>query len=110
MPNRVQRTCDKTVVVLMVLVQGYWQPGEVTIFGQQIGIERLVGIAVFLAVTVASVRLTAPALREANGFAWGAILEVAKLFAAIFVTMAPVLAIPMVPVDADDNESPTAAP
>ena len=81
------------VVVLMVLVQGYWQPGEVTIFGQHIGIERLVGIAVFLAVTVASVRLTAPALREANGFAWGAIIEVAKLFAAIFVTMAPVLAI-----------------
>jgi Na+/H+ antiporter NhaD/arsenite permease-like protein len=32
-------------------------------------------------------------LREANGFAWGAMAEVAKLFAAIFVCMAPVLAI-----------------
>jgi Na+/H+ antiporter NhaD/arsenite permease-like protein len=63
------------------------------LFGQHIGIERLLGVAVFLAVTYASMRLTAPALREANGFAWGAILEVAKLFAAIFVTMAPVLAI-----------------
>lgn len=81
------------VVVLMVLAQGAWRPGEVTILGQHIGIERLVGVGVFLLVTQASMRLTAPALREANGFAWGAILEVAKLFAAIFVTMAPVLAI-----------------
>jgi hypothetical protein len=50
-------------------------------------------IVLFLAITLASVRLTSPALREANGFAWGAILEVAKLFAAIFICMAPVLAI-----------------
>ena len=81
------------VVVAMVLIQGYWQPGEVEIFGQHIGIERLIGIAVFLAVSYVSMKLTPLALREANGFAWGAILEVAKLFAAIFVTMAPVLAI-----------------
>jgi Na+/H+ antiporter NhaD/arsenite permease-like protein len=80
-------------VVLMVLVQGYWRPGEATLFGEAIGIERLVGVAVFLAIAWVSMRVTAPALREANGFAWGAIIEVAKLFAAIFVTMAPVLAI-----------------
>jgi Na+/H+ antiporter NhaD/arsenite permease-like protein len=81
------------LVVLMVLLQGAWQPGEVDILGQHIGIERLIGIAAFLAISWASMRVTSPALREANGFAWGAILEVAKLFAAIFVTMAPVLAI-----------------
>lgn len=95
-PLRIEGTINLAlvgVVVLMVLVQGAWQPGEVLLFGQSIGIERLVGIAVFLAITAASIRLTPAALREANGFAWGAILEVAKLFAAIFVTMAPVLAI-----------------
>jgi len=81
------------VVVLMVLVQGAWQPGEVSLFGQHIGAERLLGVLVFVAVAFVSMRLTPVALREANGFAWGAILEVAKLFAAIFVTMAPVLAI-----------------
>ena len=32
-------------------------------------------------------------LREANEFSWGPILEVAKLFAAIFVTIIPALAI-----------------
>jgi Na+/H+ antiporter NhaD/arsenite permease-like protein len=37
--------------------------------------------------------VTPAALREENGFAWGAMAEVAKLFAAIFVCMAPLLAI-----------------
>ena len=47
----------------------------------------------FRAITAVSVAFTTKELRDANGFAWGAILEVAKLFAAIFVCMAPVLAI-----------------
>lgn len=80
-------------VVVMVLLQGYWQPGEVHLFGDEIGIERIAGVAAFLAIAFISMRLTSPELRDANGFAWGAILEVAKLFAAIFITMAPVLAI-----------------
>jgi Na+/H+ antiporter NhaD/arsenite permease-like protein len=80
-------------IVLMVLAQGTWQPGAVVLFGEAIGAERLVGVAVFVAITAASIAVTPRALREANGFAWGAMAEVAKLFAAIFVTMAPVLAI-----------------
>jgi len=81
------------LVVLLVLLQGVWRPGEVAILGEAIGIERLAAVAGFLAITLASVRLTPAALREANGFAWGAMAEVAKLFAAIFVCMAPVLAV-----------------
>jgi Na+/H+ antiporter NhaD/arsenite permease-like protein len=80
-------------VVAMVLAQGYWRPGDVDLFGEKIGLERLVGVAVFVAIAVVSMRVTPRKLRDDNGFAWGAILEVAKLFAAIFVTMAPVLAI-----------------
>jgi Na+/H+ antiporter NhaD/arsenite permease-like protein len=80
-------------VVAMVLVQGYWRPGDVALFGEKIGLERLVGVAVFIGISVLSMRVTPRKLREDNGFAWGAIAEVAKLFAAIFVTMAPVLAI-----------------
>jgi Na+/H+ antiporter NhaD/arsenite permease-like protein len=81
------------LVVLFVLLQGMWQPGDVVIFGDAIGLERLVAIAAFIGITFASIRLTTADLREANGFAWGAMAEVAKLFAAIFVCMAPVLAI-----------------
>ena len=80
-------------VVGTVLMQGIWQPGEITMFGQHVGLERVVAVVLFLAITFASVRLTQAEVREANGFTWGAILEVAKLFAGIFVTMAPVLAI-----------------
>jgi Na+/H+ antiporter NhaD/arsenite permease-like protein len=80
-------------VVAMVLAQGYWRPGDVALFGEKIGLERLVGVAVFIGISVLSMRVTPRKLREDNGFAWGAIAEVAKLFAAIFITMAPVLAI-----------------
>jgi Na+/H+ antiporter NhaD/arsenite permease-like protein len=80
-------------VVLMVLAQGYWRPGDVALFGEKIGLERLVGVAVFIGIAAISMWVTPRQLRGDNGFAWGAILEVAKLFAAIFVTMAPVLSI-----------------
>src|SRR3712207_8637505 len=41
--------------------------------------SRVVAVALLVAITVASMRLTSAALREANGFAWGAMAEVAKL-------------------------------
>jgi Na+/H+ antiporter NhaD/arsenite permease-like protein len=81
------------VVVLAVLMQGYWKPGTMVLLGETVPIERVVAIGIFLAVTVVSMLLTSRALREENGFAWGAMLEVAKLFAAIFICMGPVLAI-----------------
>jgi Na+/H+ antiporter NhaD/arsenite permease-like protein len=49
--------------------------------------------AVLLALVGASLLLGSPALREANRFTFGAILEVAALFLGIFVTMQPVLSI-----------------
>jgi Na+/H+ antiporter NhaD/arsenite permease-like protein len=45
-----------------------------------------------IVVTIISLALTAKRARAENGFAWGPILEVAKLFAGIFVTIIPVLA------------------
>lgn len=81
------------VVVAGVLMQGVWKPGDISVLGETVGLERAVAILVFLAVTAASMLLTPQNLREANGFAWGAMAEVAKLFAAIFLCMGPVLAI-----------------
>jgi Na+/H+ antiporter NhaD/arsenite permease-like protein len=81
------------LIVLVVILMGVIKLGDMYVLGQQIAIERVIGIACFFALTAASVWLTPKALREANGFAWGAILEVAKLFIAIFVCMAPVLKI-----------------
>ncbi len=80
------------IVVLTVLVQGIWQPGNVSLLGQEIGIERLVAMAVFLAVTLVSVAYTPRAVRQGNDFNWHPMQEVGMLFAALFVTIGPVMA------------------
>jgi len=81
------------VVALCVLAQGVWRPGDVVLFGEMVGAERLAAIGVFLAVVAVSLTVTPQSLRDANDFTWGAMVEVGKLFAAIFVCMAPLLAI-----------------
>jgi len=44
-------------------------------------------VGLLLIITVASMKITDTAIREANGFNWEPIREVAKLFATIFITM-----------------------
>ena len=53
----------------------------------------LVQVLALLAITGASVLITKKETREENGFTWEPILEVAKLFATIFITMVPAIAI-----------------
>jgi Na+/H+ antiporter NhaD/arsenite permease-like protein len=77
-------------VVLTVLAQGVLRLPAVDLFGQDIGVERLGGIVVFLIIALASIRVTPASVREANEFSWHPILEVAILFAAIFITITPV--------------------
>jgi Na+/H+ antiporter NhaD/arsenite permease-like protein len=52
---------------------------------------ELVGGLVMGAMALLSLKLTPTALREANGFTWGPIVEVAILFIGIFVAMVPAL-------------------
>ncbi len=80
------------VVVADVLVQGVWRPGPVALFGEAIGAERLAGMALFLVVVAVSVAATPRAVRQGNLFSWEPMEEVGVLFAAIFITIAPVLA------------------
>jgi Na+/H+ antiporter NhaD/arsenite permease-like protein len=49
--------------------------------------------AIMIAMGLLSLRFTPRALRQANGFSWEPIVEVAVLFIGIFVTMVPALAI-----------------
>jgi Na+/H+ antiporter NhaD/arsenite permease-like protein len=79
------------VVVATVLLQGIWMPGAVAVLGQKIGVERLIGMAVFLAVVAVSLAITPRAVRQGNLFNWEPMAEVGKLFAAIFITIGPVL-------------------
>ncbi len=79
------------LVVAAVLAQGIWQPGPVTLFGTAIGMERLIAMAFLVGLTFLSLRLTPRSVREGNLFSWAPMVEVAVLFLAIFVTIAPVL-------------------
>jgi len=79
------------VVVGMVVLQGVWHPGDISLAGQLIGAERLVAMAVFTAAGVISLATTPRAVRQGNFFSWAPIAEVAILFAAIFITIGPVM-------------------
>jgi Na+/H+ antiporter NhaD/arsenite permease-like protein len=63
-----------------------------TVWTSPPGLVDLVSDLLLLAAAIGSLTLTRPATRKANGFAWGPIIEVAVLFAAIFVTLIPVIA------------------
>jgi len=81
------------VVVLLVLMSGFWKPGVTyDIYGTPVELQNLLRDGLLIVVILLSLWLTPKIAREGNDFSWGPILEVAKLFAGIFVTIAPVIA------------------
>ncbi len=81
------------IINLAVLGQAAWHPGTVRLFGADIAGERLAASLLFLAIAWLASVTTPLAVREANFFAWAPIVEIAELFPAIFITIAPVLAL-----------------
>ena len=80
-------------VMGLVLMSGVWKPGvSFDVFGTEVGLPQLVRDGALIGVTVLSLVFTARSVRESNQFSWHPMLEVAKLFIGIFVTMVPVLA------------------
>ncbi len=77
-----------------VLFSGYVKLGRLPVYGH-VAIEgqNLARDLFLLLMGWLSLRTTAKALRERNEFSWGPIREVAILFAGIFVTIIPALAI-----------------
>ena len=81
------------LVVVLVLMSGLWQPGlEFDIGGTLVGLQAIVRDLGLAGVTLLSLALTRARVRQANQFSWAPMQEAAKLFAGIFVTMVPVLA------------------
>jgi Na+/H+ antiporter NhaD/arsenite permease-like protein len=62
------------------------------ILGTPVELQNLLRDIIMVAVVFVSLKLTPKEDHEANGFSWGPMVEVAKLFAGIFVTIIPVLA------------------
>ena len=80
-------------IVASLLVSAMWKPGiAFDILGTRLELESIVRNVVLLAIAALSVWLTPDEHRQANGFTWEPIREVAKLFAGIFVAIIPVIA------------------
>jgi Na+/H+ antiporter NhaD/arsenite permease-like protein len=80
-------------VMAAVLLQGTWKPGvTLMVYHVPVPLEMVVTQILLAAIAAASLRLTSASSRQLNGFSWGPIVEVGKLFAAIFLTMIPAIA------------------
>ncbi|MFD1691835.1 sodium:proton antiporter [Azotobacter chroococcum] len=81
-------------VIGAVLLSGLWRPGVAfELMGTPVEGQNLVRDLLMLGLALASLKITPAQVRAGNDFDWGPILEVAKLFAGIFLTIVPVLAI-----------------
>ncbi|MGC9163788.1 MAG: sodium:proton antiporter [Thiomonas sp.] len=81
-------------IVLAVLHSGIWKPGvTVTLLGQQLELQNLTRDAALVVIALLSLATTPWQARHENQFTWAPMIEVAKLFAGIFLTIIPVIAI-----------------
>jgi Na+/H+ antiporter NhaD/arsenite permease-like protein len=80
-------------VVALVLMSGFWKsPVSFNILGTDVGLPGLLRDAGLISVTLLSLKLTPSQVHTDNQFSWAPMLEVAKLFAGIFLTIIPVIA------------------
>lgn len=80
-------------VLAAVIASGIWHPGDVNVFGVHQGLQNFARDAFLVLMLAGSWFTTSKEVRKANGYTWEPIREVAILFAAIFATIIPALAI-----------------
>ncbi len=80
-------------IIAAVLFSGTTHLEEINIIGIHQSIENLIKDAVLIVMGLLSLIFTRQETRKGNEFSWAPILEVAYLFAGIFITIIPALAI-----------------
>jgi Na+/H+ antiporter NhaD/arsenite permease-like protein len=81
------------LIIAAILGSAVWKPGIVfDVLGTEVELQSLARDAVLLLIAALSLWLTPDEHREANGFSFEPIREVAILFAGIFICIIPVLA------------------
>ncbi|MGE0280513.1 MAG: sodium:proton antiporter [Rhizobiaceae bacterium] len=81
-------------VIGAILMSASWKPGvSISIHGVHVEAQNLLRDIIILALAGISLKTTRAEYRKGNDFSWGPILEVAKLFAGIFIAIIPVIAI-----------------
>ena len=80
-------------IIAAILAAPAWQPSiAFDLYGTKVELQNLVRDGVLVLIALASLWLTREEHREANGFTFEPIVEVAILFAGIFACIIPVLA------------------
>jgi Na+/H+ antiporter NhaD/arsenite permease-like protein len=80
------------IAIGAIVISGSWTPPiEFTIFDQTIALQHFLRDITLIGVALASLLFSDRAARAAQGFEWEPLVEVAIIFAAIFVCMTPVL-------------------
>ncbi|MGB0934846.1 MAG: sodium:proton antiporter [Alphaproteobacteria bacterium] len=80
------------IVMISVITSGYWKPGiSFSVYGIDLQLQNVLRDLIFIALIILSMRWTKREIREYNYFSWEPVLEVAKLFAVIFITAMPVI-------------------
>jgi Na+/H+ antiporter NhaD/arsenite permease-like protein len=81
------------VIIAAILLSAAWKPGiAFDIYGTHVELQNALRDAALITIALASLWLTAPQSRAANGFTFEPIREVAMLFAGIFVAIIPIMA------------------
>jgi Na+/H+ antiporter NhaD/arsenite permease-like protein len=81
------------VIVGLVLLSGFWKSDVVFhLAGAELRLPGLVRDIGLILVAIVSLKITPASVHEDNQFSWGPMQEVAKLFAGIFITILPVIA------------------
>ena len=81
------------LLVALVLMSGLWRPGiSFEVASAHVQLQNLVRDVGLVALALVSLYFTSRRARADNGFEWAPIVEVAKLFAGIFMTITPVIA------------------
>lgn len=81
------------ILVGAIVLSGVWRPGvSLHVLGVELPLQNLVRDGAMVALAGLSLLLTSRRNRAANDFTWAPIVEVAKIFAAIFVCLLPVTA------------------
>ncbi len=81
-------------VLVGIIISGIWIPGiSWEVFGVDVHLENVLRDLFFIFLTIVSLKITSDKVRQDNNFNWHPIIEVAKIFAGIFLTIVPVITI-----------------
>jgi Na+/H+ antiporter NhaD/arsenite permease-like protein len=80
-------------IIAAILAAAAWKPAtSIDVYGTKLELQNIARDAALVLMAILSLALTPNEHREANGFTWEPIAEVAILFAGIFTCIIPVLA------------------